>query len=558
MRTLTHQSIEMRVFKLLLLLLLPVLAFGQRPKVDYIQFDSLTTAQRDALTIDTTRVALLYNRTASQWQYKVGKGAWTALTSGGAGISWGDPVDSNIIPGADNTYDLGSGAASFNDAWIDGNLTLGGLSSNLLPSADATYNLGSIGQSFNNLYLDGTAFISGPLSSTGDISVNLDTDNNSANVFEIKDGAGTQVWRVDESGDMFTTVGDITAVNLTLTGTATGNFVGDGDKGDITVSGSGATWGIDSGVINVDKLESTNAATDGYFPSYDSATGGVTWEAISTTDSGSGYSFNSVATDNIYIRNAQVTNGGDATGRKIWNQFTVTADSVWLHKDSVALTGNPFILQPWGADSVVVRKGAGTNFFIADSAAALSADGIVIKGRHPITAIKTAATDFFLQGNFTTYTVPSGPVNLYSNSDAANPVSEANSAAGWTVDIGTDLGVTVNSSDFQDGLYSLEFTHNGTNSTQQTMVVDITGLTIGATYSVTFDAKEVTSGAFEVWLRLSQGWVANAGTAIGTTWTEYTLTGEATATTAQIRVGTNTTGQNGQKLLLDNIRVVAQ
>ena len=51
-----------------------------------------------------------------------GAGYFDLQAGGGAGgDSWGDPVDAHILPtGADNTYDLGSGAASFKDGYFDG------------------------------------------------------------------------------------------------------------------------------------------------------------------------------------------------------------------------------------------------------------------------------------------------------------------------------------------------------------------------------------------------------------------------------------------------------
>ena len=80
-------------------------------------------------------------------------------------------LSSHLIPGADNTYDLGEATTPkrWRDLYLAGAIKAlgGGVAVNLLPNANATYDLGSSTLKWSNLYLSGVCDVGGWLNVAG-------------------------------------------------------------------------------------------------------------------------------------------------------------------------------------------------------------------------------------------------------------------------------------------------------------------------------------------------------------------------------------------------------
>jgi hypothetical protein len=93
-------------------------------------------------------------------------------------------------------------------------------------------------------------------SGTGDITNGSNVGTGEGNVFKDKSGTSLR-FKTLKQGSNITITDNTNDVTI-----ASGGGVSDGDKGDITVSGSGATWTIDNSVVNADKLASNAVTTD--------------------------------------------------------------------------------------------------------------------------------------------------------------------------------------------------------------------------------------------------------------------------------------------------------
>jgi hypothetical protein len=191
-------------------------------------------------------------------------------------------VASNLIPSADNTYNLGSATDEWANIYIDGtaqvdtlqvdesatitaNLTVNGnttlgdsaadtvtvtadVASNLIPSVDNTYDLGSATDEWRNLYIDGTAQVDTlQVDESATIAANLTVSGNA-----------TITTNLTVNGN--TTIGNADTDTITVTADVASNLIPSADN-TYDLGASGSEWKdlYITGTANIDSLVADTA-----------------------------------------------------------------------------------------------------------------------------------------------------------------------------------------------------------------------------------------------------------------------------------------------------------
>lgn len=153
------------------------------------------------------------------------------------------------------------------------------------------------------------------------------------------------------------------AINAIIENYADAGTVTDGDKGDITVSGSGATWTIDNDVVTFAKMQ--NIATGRLLGRGTAASGDVEeiTPALGTTGTDLTWAF-TAGTLTLNVPSASATARGVVTtgtqtmaGAKTWSGAAVFSSTVNI---SATTTANPFVITSTNA--------TGTTFAISVTA----------------------------------------------------------------------------------------------------------------------------------------------------------------------------------------------
>jgi hypothetical protein len=292
-------------------------------------------------------------------------GAFTTISASGTATLSGNTTVGGTL-GVTSAATLSGALTVAGTATLNGNTIIGNaatdtvtvtadVASNLIPSADNTYDLGASGSEWKDLYIDGTANIDSLVADTADINggtidgATIGGASAAAGTFTDLTSSGTSTHAtVDINGGNIdgTIIGAASVAAITgTTVTATTNFVGD-ITGDVTGNVTGNVSGNLTGDVTGNVTGNVSGNVTG------NVTGDLTGNVTATTGTSS---FAAVSTS------GNVTIGGDLTVNGTTTTISTTNTVV---EDALIELGNGTTGSPTNDAGIVIERGDEANAFI--------------------------------------------------------------------------------------------------------------------------------------------------------------------------------------------------